>query len=146
MITFAFKYSIQQSYSTGICMTTSTHHPTHYSSDISSKLHWQVLCINPHYDFEKINIKIPKLFGFVNLGLDFYLVLARTMKTSRILACFVLHLNLQNNIYCKDSKYYSTFGDSAVHFGESGSGITDYVTLKNDLKSRFSEGRFRNIL
>ena len=65
-----------------------------------------------------------------------------TMRTSRILVCLLLHLNLQKNIYCKDSKYYSTFGDLVLHFGESGSGIDDYVTLKNDIKSRFSEERF----
>ena len=67
------------------------------------------------------------------------------MKTS-IFACLVVQLNLQNNVYCKNSKYYSTFGDLAIHFGESGSGIGDFVTLKNDIKSRFPEGDFGNFL
>ena len=66
----------------------------------------------------------------------------QTMRTSRILVCLLIHLNLQKNIFCKDSKYYSTFGDLVLHFGESGSGIHDYVTLKNDIKSRFPEERF----
>ena len=70
------------------------------------------------------------------------LIRLKTMSSSKILICLLIHLNLQKNIFCKDSKYYSTFGDLVLHFGESGSGIHDYVTLKNDIKSRFPEERF----
>ena len=67
------------------------------------------------------------------------LIRLQTMRPSIIFVCLLLHLK---NISCRDSKYYSTFGDLVLHFGESGSGIHDYVTLKNDIKSRFSEERF----
>ena len=64
------------------------------------------------------------------------------MKAPRILVCLVL-LNFLNNIYCsKNSKYFSTFGDLVIDYSESGSKIQSYVTLQNDIKSNFSEGRF----
>ena len=56
--------------------------------------------------------------------------------------CGVLLLNLFSIIYCNVSKYYSTFGDFYIDNSQSGLEIKDYVTLKNDEKSNFSEGRF----
>ena len=64
------------------------------------------------------------------------------MKRLTIFVCLVLLLNLFSNISCKDSKYYSTFGDFYIDNSQSGLEIKDYVTLKNDIKSNFTEGRF----
>ena len=60
------------------------------------------------------------------------------MKILRIFICLFLLLNLLNNVYCGDSKYYSTFGETKQDYGEKGLKISDFVTLKKDLKSRFS--------
>ena len=64
------------------------------------------------------------------------------MKRFKMFVCCLLLLNLFSNISCKDSKYYSTFGDFYIDNSQSGLEIKDYVTLKNDKKSNFSEGRF----
>ena len=57
------------------------------------------------------------------------------MKTLRIFICL---LNLIDNIYCGDLKYYSTFGETKQDYGEKGLKILDFVTLKKDLNSRFT--------
>ena len=64
------------------------------------------------------------------------------MKILTMFVCFVLFLNLFSNTSCENSKYYSTFGDFYIDNSQSGLEIKDYVTLKNDIKSSFTEGRF----
>ena len=60
------------------------------------------------------------------------------MKNLRIFICLFPLLNFMNNIYCGDSKYFSTFGETWQDYSEKGLKISDFVTLKKDVNSRFS--------